>query len=44
MFGWWIGLALWGCGAPSEPPEADGAGEVSIVYQTRVDGEIEPCG
>jgi hypothetical protein len=39
-----MGLALWGCGEPSPPPAAAGADEVSIVYQTRVDGEIEPCG
>ena len=44
MFGWLVGLALWGCGTPSNPPGADGADAVSIVYQTRVDGEIEPCG
>jgi len=43
-------LLFWlaGCGGSTEAPSVshDGpaAGQIEVIYQTRVDGEIEPCG
>lgn len=47
----WTALLMAGCAAVEQDevsPPADDGGEVStqvtIVYQSRADGEIEPCG
>ena len=43
-------LLFWlaGCGGSTEAPsvshEGPVADQIELVYQTRVDGEIEPCG
>lgn len=43
VLGLW--LALVGCGSTDGAAPAGGsATEVTILFQSRVDGEIEPCG
>lgn len=37
---WWAGW-LAGCGSTAPSPSAE---QVTLLFQSRVDGEIEPCG